>query len=67
MIRQINASELAFDRHKEVLLSDEKWNAWNMSYSINIKNDYPEEWWANLRKHYGAEFAEHVDAVYDDN
>ena len=66
-IRQLNTWELAFDRHKEGLLSDDKWNSWNQYYSISIRNDYSEEWWADLRKYYGAEFAEHVNAVYEDN
>ena len=67
VIRQLSAWELEFARHKEGLLSDEKWKNWNGYYSINMRNDYPEEWWADLRKYYGAEFAENVDAVYEDN
>jgi hypothetical protein len=67
VIRQLSAWELAFDRHEEGLLSDEKWKNWNRYYSTNIRNDCPKEWWADLRKYYGAEFAENVDAVYEDN
>jgi len=66
-IRQLSTWEIAFDRHREGLLSDEKWKSWNRYYSLNIRNDYPEEWWANLREYYGDEFAAHVDAVYEDN
>ena len=67
VIRQLSAWELAFDRHEEGLLSDEKWKNWNRYYSINIRNDFPKEWWADLRRYYGTEFAENVDAVYEDN
>jgi len=67
MQRTINAWELAFDRHKEDLLSDENWYAWNRAYSVNIKNGYPEEWWASSRIFYGDEFAEHVDSIYEND
>ena len=67
VIRQLNAWELAFDRHEEGLLSDEKWSNWNGYYSINIRIDFQEEWWTDVRKYYGTEFTKHVDAVYEDN
>jgi hypothetical protein len=56
--------ELAYIRHKEGLFAQDQWNAWNKSYSIQFKSEFPDEWWAESRSWVRTDFAAHVDAVY---
>ena len=63
-IRELSMWEQAYDRHKDGLLSDEKWTTWNRGLALNTKRNIPKELWANQRVYYGEDFAMHVDAIY---
>ncbi len=63
--RKLNRWELAFNRNKEELLSDEAFAVWDKSYSQSFIVDFPNEWWPNWRDYYGDDFASHIDAVLE--
>jgi len=63
-IRKRNLWEIAYDRHKEGMLSSSKWDGWNRMFAVGISEDFPQEWWADVRLRYGDNFARHVDAMY---
>jgi hypothetical protein len=66
-IRKRNLWELAFDRHNEGMLSSEKWDGWNRMFAAGISENFPQEWWSEVRQRYGENFARHVDAMYSND
>lgn len=65
--RFMNMWEMAYNRYREGLLSEQKWQSWNRSFEfelIRFPTGMPKELWESARVTYGVEFAEHVDVVY---
>ena len=65
--RELSMWEQAHDRHKDGLLSDEKWTMWNRAFAGNMKTNVTKERWASQRDIYGEDFGMVVDAMYEDN
>jgi len=63
----INVWEMAFDRHQQEMLSDDKCEAWNRSFTFEALTPpfgLPREWW-EADDTYGREFHDHVKKMYD--
>jgi hypothetical protein len=63
-LRDLFMWELTYVRYQEGLFSSDQWNAWNKSYSIQFKSEFPNEWWEDSRDWVRDDFEAHVDAVY---
>jgi hypothetical protein len=64
--RHVNLWELAYDRHADGFLSDEKWATWQRAFELEIvevSTGMPEEMWEWGREGYGRKFAA-LDSVY---
>ena len=55
--RLVNRWELAYQRHRQGLMSDQQWIGWNRFYSAEIRNVFPVEWWPDWRFAYEPGFA----------
>ena len=67
MWRWVAAWELAYNRHEDGLMADERWEAWDRSFKFLIldpKIGFAEELWNFERGSYGLGFMAHVDAAY---
>jgi hypothetical protein len=66
LYQQMDIWELAFDRHSEGLLSDNKWESWNMSFEGDVMGDpfglSRETWKQN--DYYGPDFTRHINEIY---
>jgi len=59
--------ELAFNRHAEGLLSDNKWESWNRSFEGELISDprgLSIEIWNQNPDYYGPEFTRHINSIY---
>lgn len=66
--RHMNIWELAYDRHQEGLLSDDKWAAWDKSFVEELLNPiygFPPDVLNDLDDTLGSEFSKHVIASYE--
>ena len=59
--------EIAWTQYKSGSLSFEDWRDWNNYLSDTLTNSLPLEWWKEIRTEYKPEFAELVDAAYEQN
>lgn len=65
--RHMNLWELAFDRHREGFVSDQKWQTWDRAFRTEIIDQptaMPEETWKVGRLTYGDDFIAYVDSIY---
>ena len=66
LFQQMDIWELAFDRHSEGLLSDNKWESWNRSFEGELMSDplglSRESWEQNF--YYGLDFTRHINEIY---
>ena len=65
--RWLSAWELAFNRHEDELMTDDRWEAWDRSFKsllLDPQTGYAEELWQVERNDYGLRFSVHVDAAY---
>jgi hypothetical protein len=65
--RYLNLWEMAYDRHRDGLMSAAKWNTWSQAMEAEATyppTGMPEETWEGGRVTYGEEFARYVDAIY---
>ena len=65
--RWIAAWELAFNRHDDGLMDEERWVGWDEAFKIIVlssRTGLPEEIWRASREAYGPSFASHVEAAY---
>ena len=65
MRRELNQWEQFFDWHKDRLLDNEDWLAWDDYYKSLFIGAFPKEWWISMRKTYNPAFSAHVDEIYD--
>lgn len=68
--RWVNIWSLAFERHLEGLLADDKWQEWNKAFEIIITQSVtgmPKDWWEDGKPTFGVDFAKHVDAAYSNH
>jgi hypothetical protein len=62
--QELSAWELAFNRHRDGLYSDENWEAWDNYYQEHFLEQFLREWWEEARIFYMPEFQQHVDDAY---
>lgn len=65
--RYFNLWEMAYDRHRDGLMSAAKWNTWSQAMEAEATyppTGMPKETWEGGRVTYGEEFARYVDAIY---
>ena len=65
--QHLNIWEMAFDRHQQGMLSNDKWEAWNQSFTIELLAPpfgLPRELWATDET-YGTEFRDHVNEMWN--
>ena len=62
--QELSTWELAFNRHRDGLYSDENWIGWDKYYQDFFLAQFPRDWWEEARIFYQQDFQEHVDAAY---
>ena len=67
LLRLIDLWEMAFDRHSQGLLADDKWASWDRSLEVESLSKplgLPIKLWEQHQDSYGAEFVQHVDEAF---
>lgn len=66
--RYFNLWEMAYDRHRDGLLSESKWNTWSEALEAEVTHPplgLPKATWEEAgRVTYGDEFGRYIDAIY---
>ena len=65
--RNLTVWEIAWTQYKSGSLAVGEWIDWDQYKTESLKDEFPEEWWIEVRSVYKPEFAQHVDAIYADN
>lgn len=62
--QELSTWELAYNRHRDGLYSDEDWSGWDKYYQNYFLEQFPKDWWEEARIFYQQDFQDHVDAAY---
>ena len=65
-MRYMNRWNYAFDRYRDGVFEEEKWQMWNTNYASGDKA-YLRKWWAENKVGYGTEFSDHIESVISSN
>ena len=63
-LQELSTWELAFNRHRDGLFSDEQWHAWDRYFRVSFVAQFPAGKWSEVRDFYADDFQNHVDGVY---
>ena len=63
-LQEVGTWEIAFNRYRDGVFSNEQWEGWNNFYASSLTNQFSAESWAEIRAWYAKDFRSHVDAVY---